>query len=231
MSRQQSFWSENTGQVSWLTPMSYIDALGEFDLDPCGWKHHQTAKRIIQWPEDGLAARWQGRVWLNPPYGRYVSLWLRKLADHGWGTALTFARTDTRWFHDMLESCRALFFLKARIRFLTVDLVPAERGIAPSVFAAYGAADVDRLADSGLDGSLVLVGNDQWSVIGFEKTWAQLVVDGARAVGPDFELSDLYDVISQSPKRSGRKHWKAKVRQEVQRGPFKRLGRGTWRLI
>jgi len=31
---------------TWLTPLNLIHALGEFDLDPCGFKGHQTAKKI-----------------------------------------------------------------------------------------------------------------------------------------------------------------------------------------
>jgi len=30
----------------WLTPLEIIDALGPFDLDPCGEQFHKTAKTI-----------------------------------------------------------------------------------------------------------------------------------------------------------------------------------------
>lgn len=62
----------DTGQKTWLTPPEIIRALGEFDLDPCcppamPWS---TAKKMVCRPDDGLAVTWEGRVWLNPPYGR-----------------------------------------------------------------------------------------------------------------------------------------------------------------
>src|SRR6185503_8425133 len=84
----------------WLTPPEIVKALGPFDLDPCApvvrpWdtaaKHYTTA-------EDGLSQPWEGRVWLNPPYGPHAAKFLAKLAKHGNGIALTFARTETLAF-------------------------------------------------------------------------------------------------------------------------------------
>src|ERR1035437_5950950 len=85
---------------TWLTPPHIVAALGLFYLDPCcppdmPWRtaiHHFTKH------EDGLAQSWEGRVWLNPPYSREAVKWLTRLADHGNGTALIFARTETSWF-------------------------------------------------------------------------------------------------------------------------------------
>src|SRR5690606_6963873 len=56
----------------WLTPLSVIESLGEFDLDPCGAPGHQTARRVylLEDGDDGMSDPWFGRVWLNPPYGR-----------------------------------------------------------------------------------------------------------------------------------------------------------------
>ena len=85
---------------TWLTPLSLINALGEFDLDPCGFNGHKTAKKIIVLPDNGLAIEWTGRVWLNPPYGRNVNEWLQKLQKHNNGMALVFGRTDVKWFQD-----------------------------------------------------------------------------------------------------------------------------------
>ena len=79
---------------TWLTPPDVLAALGTFDLDPCcpadmPWR---TAARHITPAEDGLAQPWAGRVWLNPPYSRGVIQWMAKLAQHGDGIALVFAR-------------------------------------------------------------------------------------------------------------------------------------------
>jgi hypothetical protein len=68
----------------WLTPPFILDALGPFDLDPCAavaqpWA---TAKRMLTVEDDGLAHEWDGRVWLNPPYGLVAARWLDRLARH-----------------------------------------------------------------------------------------------------------------------------------------------------
>ena len=66
----------------WLTPPAIIEALGPFDVDPCSpiKRPWPTAKRHYTIEDNGLEQEWEGRVWLNPPYGRQVEAWLRKLA-------------------------------------------------------------------------------------------------------------------------------------------------------
>lgn len=56
----------------WYTPMEIFDALEEvFDLDPCspGAGHWVPARKFITKDGDGLAARWDGFVFMNPPFG------------------------------------------------------------------------------------------------------------------------------------------------------------------
>lgn len=143
----------------WLTPLPLIRALGEFDLDPCGAPEHPTAREIWT-PElvgDGLSMPWSGRVWLNPPYGRTMADWMRRLAEHGQGTALIFARTETVLFHDLVwPAATAILFLRGRVTFLDPEGVSASANSgAPSVLIAYGDRDRDALATSGLAGHLV----------------------------------------------------------------------------
>src|SRR5579859_729831 len=67
---------------TWLTPPEIIQALGLFDLDPCAAPSPRpwpTASRHIELPEDGLAAKWHGRVWCNPPFGAHTAAWLARM--------------------------------------------------------------------------------------------------------------------------------------------------------
>lgn len=80
----------NGGETSeWYTPPGVFEALGvEFDLDPCappGGLPWIPAKRSLSFKDDGLRAPWEGRIWLNPPYGNHTVRWLARLADHGVG--------------------------------------------------------------------------------------------------------------------------------------------------
>lgn len=143
--------------TTWLTPLHIIRALGHFDLDPCAAPGWPTAERRICLPTDGLAAEWAGRVWLNPPYGAEAWVWLDKLAAHGQGTALVFARTETSGFvNQVWRKASALMFLHGRLSFHYPDGTRARANAgAPSVLVAYGATDAEALRVADLPGSYV----------------------------------------------------------------------------
>ncbi|WP_260972893.1 phage N-6-adenine-methyltransferase [Mycolicibacterium llatzerense] len=145
------------GTDVWLTPRNILDALGPFDLDPCAapdpsiWP---TAAEHITLPQDGLCQLWHGRVWLNPPYNQ-AAQWLERLALHGQGTALIFARTETAGFVEHVwNAATAILFLHGRLHFHHGDGRRAkENSGAPSCLVAYGDSDAEALAESGLDGT------------------------------------------------------------------------------
>lgn len=121
---------------TWLTPRWLLDKLGKFDLDPCAYKGWDTAKE--SYFTHGLDNPWFGRVWLNPPYGKNIHLWLNRLADHNHGIALVFARTDTQWFHDIFSKCDHMFLFKGRIRFLTSTFVESTNAGHGSCLIVFG---------------------------------------------------------------------------------------------
>lgn len=153
-----SHHSAKAQSTTWLTPLHVIDALGPFDLDPCGHPGWPTAERLVCLPGDGLSAQWSGRVWLNPPYDD-VWKWLARLADDHFdgGTALIFARTETKGFvREVWGKAQAILFLHGRLHFHTPDGARAPRNSgAPSVLVAYGGYDAYRLESSGLPGTYV----------------------------------------------------------------------------
>jgi len=146
-------------QTRWLTPKHIPKALGSFDLDPCGAPGHTLAHRtyLLENGEDGLTLPWEGRVWLNPPYGREAEPFLRKLADHNRGTALIFARTETRVFHELVwGKADSILFLEGRVTFLDESGVPARANSgAPSCLVAYGPSDTRMLERSALPGRFI----------------------------------------------------------------------------
>lgn len=133
----------NGGSVEWWTPPHIFDALGlSFDLDVCGpvggveWI---PAERTLSVVDNGLSSTWTGRVWMNPPYGRGMVDWAKRMRDHGDGVALVFARTDTVWFHEMVDGAGAICFIKKRLSFIGPS-VTAHNAAAPSVLIGYGTA-------------------------------------------------------------------------------------------
>jgi len=137
-----------TGKDEWLTPPDIIFALGHFDLDPCSpinrpW---DTAYRHYTVEDNGLYLPWEGRIWCNPPYGTETGKWMQKLAKHGNGIALTFARTETRWFFESVwKHAHALLFLKGRLKFHHVSGKEGNPATAPSVLIAYDEANATAL--------------------------------------------------------------------------------------
>ena len=91
----------------WPTPHWLFDALDAefgFTLDPCSTDENAKCARHFTRAQDGLAQDWSGTaVFMNPPYGRHIGLWMRKAYDSAAAGAtvvcLVPARTDTDWWH------------------------------------------------------------------------------------------------------------------------------------
>jgi hypothetical protein len=99
----------------WATPrevLAALDAEFKFDFDPCP----------LDGEGDGLAplfCEWKGkRVFCNPPYGPGIGDWLKRGLEADLAVFLIPARTDTRWFHDIvLPKAKEIRFIKGRLKF------------------------------------------------------------------------------------------------------------------
>ena len=108
--------------------------------------------------DNGLVQLWEGRVWCNPPYGRETFKWIDKLATHGDGIALIFARTETIGFHDHIwNRADAIFFFKGRLKFHHVDGTQGGSANAPSCLVAYGKRNVNALIDFSYPGACIVL--------------------------------------------------------------------------
>jgi hypothetical protein len=138
-----------------LTPLELIKSLGEFDLDPCGFKGHDTANKIYLLPEnDGLKDKWFGKVWMNPPYSEVIK-WVKRISEHNNGIALVLASTETKWFQEyVFKKASGILFLEKRPKFMNsnYEKVALMRGV---VLVSYGEECFEKLKDCGLDGFLV----------------------------------------------------------------------------
>jgi site-specific DNA-methyltransferase (adenine-specific) len=97
------------------------EEFGGFDLDPCATPETATCPRYFIPADDGLAQKWAGRVFTNPPYGRAIAAGMRKAWESSQTTAelvvcLVPARTDTAWWHDYAER-GDVSFRRGRLRF------------------------------------------------------------------------------------------------------------------
>ena len=136
----------------WLTPISIINSLGSFDLDPCSpiVRPWDTAKKHFTLKDNGLEQKWFGRVWCNPPYGLIAKDWLNKLSKHGSGIALIFARTETKMFFDYVwNKANSVLFFEGRLFFHRVDGVRASANAgAPSCLVSYSDYDTTKIYEA-----------------------------------------------------------------------------------
>lgn len=137
------------GTNTWFTPREILSPLGTFDLDPCSqtFRPFDTAIRHVCEDEGkcGLSTEWEGRVWLNPPYGKTIKKWLDKLAAHGNGVALVFARVETTWAQEALERADAVNFLRGRISFIRADGGESSNAGMGSMLLAFGKQNVSAI--------------------------------------------------------------------------------------
>lgn len=236
--------SARAGTVEWLTPPEIIGALGPFDLDPCApaVQPFPTAARTFTLDHNGLIQRWHGRVWLNPPYDTgVIDRWLARMADHDCGTALIFARTETdAFFRYVWDTASALLFIRGRLNFLQPNGQPvmrkngrtAQNSGAPSVLCAYGADDADILAMCGINGRFVPLRIPRFvfgQMLSNETvTWRTALAEFFAGRDGPVPLDDLYRHFAGHPKSANNPNYDAKLRQQLQRGPYRNVGRGLW---
>ena len=131
--------ANNSGDNEWYTPPEFIEAarlvMGSIDLDPASSEvANRTvgAERIYTAADDGLTLKWEGRVWMNPPYEKgLIDRFAEKLRDEvkaglvPQAVVLVNNATDTRWFATLCEVASMVCFPTGRIRFHKPD---GERG-------------------------------------------------------------------------------------------------------
>jgi site-specific DNA-methyltransferase (adenine-specific) len=119
----------------WETPkwlFDIFDANYHFTLDPCATSENTKCEKFYTIEEDGLSKSWSGEsVWVNPPYSN-IREWAQKCKSEAWGgeqapngfpknrtiiSLLVPARTDTKWFHEVIHSATEITFIKGRLHF------------------------------------------------------------------------------------------------------------------
>lgn len=148
----------SSGRQDWGTPPAFIKwysaRIGHgFHLDAAASAENTKAEHFYTIEDNSLDREWWGHVWLNPPYGREISLWLEKCAEQIKNpmvhsiTALIPARTDTKWFHDLvMPHAYLIYLIKGRFNF-TQHQKPGANAPFPSMLVVYRK---HNLPDAGL---------------------------------------------------------------------------------
>lgn len=108
----------------WATPQGFFDSLNKvfrFEIDVCAIAENAKCKTFFSPDVDGLTQEWNGVCWMNPPYGREISAWVKKAylsAKKNGATVVCLlpARVDTKWWHDYCSGGE-IHFIKGRLKF------------------------------------------------------------------------------------------------------------------
>ena len=157
---------QSSKTVEHYTPLVYVEAardvMGGIDLDPASNEFVNDdivhANKYYSVKDNGLRWPWQGRVWLNPPYGRTqgrssVDVWAGKLVGEFTGGRTTQAVFLCGVRHSELDNVQALMALDSamvcitdhRIAFLDVRGSPQQSPPGNNLFVYLG-ENGDRFA-------------------------------------------------------------------------------------
>lgn len=116
------------------TPQDFFDKLDaefHFTLDPCATKENAKCETYYTPEQNGLALAWFGRVFMNPPYGREISKWMKKAYEEckihnhcKLVVCLVPSRTDTKWWFNYVMKADEIRYVKGRLRFDGKSLAP-----------------------------------------------------------------------------------------------------------
>lgn len=108
----------------WPTPPEFFRLVAEefaFDVDVAASKHNHLCERWYGRRQNGLAQRWEGTVWCNPPYGRSIGQWVEKAyrsAMRGCTVVMLLpVRSDTNWWHEFVLGVAEIRYLRGRLGF------------------------------------------------------------------------------------------------------------------
>lgn len=111
---------------TWETPkdlFEYLDSSFNFDIDVCAVQATAKCEKFFSPEEDGLAQKWEGMCWMNPPYGREQIKWIKKAYEEFKNetskiVCLIPARPDTKVWQDIIfKNANAICFIKGRLKF------------------------------------------------------------------------------------------------------------------
>ena len=127
---KQKYWTEtqaSSKKDDWETPQDLFDELHakyNFTLDASATDENAKLDNYYTIEDNALKQKWEGRVFVNPPYGREIKYWVEKAYKESLESynecvvMLIPSRTDTIYWHDFIfGKAKEIDFLKGRLKF------------------------------------------------------------------------------------------------------------------
>jgi len=135
---------------TWGTPKAFFEYLyEEFNwipwLDAAASKENAKAPVFFTEKQNSLELDWLGDVWLNPPFGKVLlPKFLQKCNEEIYKQdvdsimCLIPARTDTKWFHEIvLKTAPDIYLIKGRFNFESPYSKDGANAPFPSMLVHY----------------------------------------------------------------------------------------------
>jgi phage N-6-adenine-methyltransferase len=135
-----------TADPTWRTPAKVFADLDEefnFTLDVCASDPIKPGIDYLTATDNALWLPWPNgaRVFINPPYGRAIVDWMRKVTLERDRceviVGLLPARTDTEWWHEHVMPANEVRFIRGRLSFEGVDAPKGHNAPFPSVIVVW----------------------------------------------------------------------------------------------
>lgn len=141
----------------WYTPPYVFDAMGETFMTDVA----SPGEMITPWipaikfiTEGSLDKKWDGIVWMNPPFGARNGLvpWLEKFWCHGSGVCLVPDRTSAPWWQSYAPKMNLILFVSHKIQFIDANGRPGKSPAQGTCLMSLGLGDeaLRRAAAKGL---------------------------------------------------------------------------------
>ena len=91
-------------------------------LDTCTNIFNAKCSAFYTIKDDALGKQWDRDFYMNPPYSKVKQFvryaYEQHLKHNVNGLVLTYAKTDTKWFHQYIQGKAEVHFIEGRIKFM-----------------------------------------------------------------------------------------------------------------
>ena len=111
-------------------------------IDVCATQLNAKFGMYLTKKQNALIEEWNLDFFMNPPYSEIYQWMERAYQQHliykVKALILVYAKTDTKWWHDFVESKAEIHFIKGRIKFLDENNNPTKHSAPyPSCWVIY----------------------------------------------------------------------------------------------
>lgn len=138
------FGSRNSDE--WETPQDKWETWNKefgFTLNAAATQQNTKCRNYYSLQDNSLMQPWTGRVWCNPPYSK-IKQFLQKAVIERPNCEvivfLTFANTDTQWFHRYVLPYAEIRFIEGRLKFKGINTkgeLVQNSAMRPSILIIY----------------------------------------------------------------------------------------------